>query len=129
MLNHIAIMGRLTRDPELAGTPFTLRQLGCIVIAAAATYGIYTVASILKLPIDVFGFICLIPAAIAFLFGWVRPFGIPMERFLRTVWVSNVLAPTRRQYVTVNIIREDDLSENMTNRGKKKYKISSEAVR
>lgn len=116
-------------DPKVAGTPFTLRQLVCIALAAGASYGIYALATPLGLPKDVVGFLCIIPAGIAVAFGWLKPSGVPLERYLRTIFVSFFLAPAQRKYITDNTIQFDDHTSEKKKEKKKKYKISPEAVK
>lgn len=40
---------------------------------------------------------------IPIMFGWVKPYNIPLEKFLRTVFISHVLAPRHRKYETKNV--------------------------
>lgn len=92
---------RITRElgdfaPKLVG-PFTGRQCLCVVLGAIPCYLIYT--QLRKyLPIDVVGFLCIIPAAVAVAFGWIRPYGMKMEAFLRSIFITSVLAPANRKY-------------------------------
>lgn len=104
---------------------FTPRQTVSLLIAAPFCYGIYRLAQPLGLPADAVGFLCFIPAAIGFLFGWYKPFGLPLEQFLRTAFIAVFLAPSTRKYITSNTILPDAPDEPQ----KKKYKISPEAVR
>jgi hypothetical protein len=39
---------------------------------------------------------------IPFLFGFVKPYGMPFEKFLRIVVVTSIVAPHKRLYHTVN---------------------------
>lgn len=41
-------------------------------------------------------------AVIAGLFGWVKPYGMKFEVFLRSVFINVVIAPSKRLYVTNN---------------------------
>ena len=87
-------------DPKFLG-PFTLRQSICLAIAAPICYYIYQAAT----PIfssDVAGFFCFIPGAIAALFGWVRPYGMRTEQFLRSIFITSVIAPSHRKYKSSN---------------------------
>ena len=92
---------RITRElgdftPKFIG-PFTLRQCICIFLGAIPCYLFYTQ---LKdyLPIDAIGFLCMIPAGIAAAFGWFKPYGMKMEIYLRSVFVTMFLAPATRRY-------------------------------
>lgn len=102
--------------------PFTKRQDICIALAAPACWWIYFgLAPVISK--DVAGFLVFIPAVLAALFGWIKPYGMPMERFLRSVFISMFLAPAHRKYKTS--LR---LPTIKTER-KKKYKFSKEAIR
>ncbi len=114
-------------EPKLISV-FTARQTLSLLIAAPFCYGIYRLAAPLGVPTDVVGFLCFIPAIIGFLFGWYKPFGLPLERFLRTAFISIFVAPTHRKYITVNTI-QPEVTEEATPAAKKKYKCSPEAVR
>lgn len=114
--------------------PFTLRQTICVCLAAPVCWFIYSRASGF-LTVDAAGFITAIPAFAAWLFGWCKPYGIPMERFLKSAFVSAVLAPSVRKYRTVNrqeralaVLEEADARSKKKSK-KTKYKISKEAVR
>jgi len=87
-------------EPKFIG-PFTLRQVICLAVGAFFCYAIYIV-TFPYLPFDVAGFLCCIPAAIAVLFGWVKPYGMRMEKFIKSVAVNILLAPTHRRYKTKN---------------------------
>ena len=71
---------------------------------------------------------CMIIGVPAFLFGWFKPYGMHIEDFLKTAFISNVLSPRRRKYKTVNVyesIRDEILKEEELERlnGKKKKKV------
>lgn len=122
---------------------FTARQTICVAIAAPLCWFIYKHASPV-LSGDAAGFLMLIPAAIAFLFGWRKPYGMPMEKFIESVFVNMVLAPSHRKYKTENVhekafavleqhAKDAEVAENSERKlktsGKKpRYKVSSEAV-
>lgn len=117
--------------------PLTLRQTVCVGLAAPVCWFLYSHTSNI-LTKDIAGFLTAIPAAIAWLFGWPKPYGLPTEKFLKSVFVNMVLAPSHRMYKTVNrqekalaILKE---AENASSRKAKKqrkpkYKVSREAVR
>lgn len=84
--------------PKVIG-PFTTRQAVCLLIGAPVCIAIYKYASA-YLPADAVSFLLIIPAAITWLFGWVKPYGIPMEKFLKSTFVNLILAPGNRIYKT-----------------------------
>ncbi len=92
---------RITRElgdfaPKLVG-PLTGRQVLCVLAGAIPCYIMYTQLRQF-LPIDVIGFFCIIPAGIAVAFGWIRPYGMKMEVFLRSIFITSILAPAIRRY-------------------------------
>lgn len=100
---------RITRElgdfePRFVG-PFTLRQCICLIIGAVPCYLLYTQLRA-YLPVDVIGFFCIIPAGIAAAFGWFRPYGMKMEVFLRSIFITTFLAPASRKYRGPNRIQE-----------------------
>lgn len=118
--------------------PFTVRQTVSIVCALPVGILLFNVTKD-SLGVDVAGFICLLPAVVAYLFGWYKPYGMKFEVFLRSVFVTTVLAPPKRKYKTENFYKilmsskfeeeEDDflLSDDKKKRKKKsKRKSSSE---
>ena len=114
--------------------PFTLRQSLCILAAAPVCWGIYSGLT----PIlggDIAGFLVLFPAALCWLIGWYKPYGMHTEKFIRSIFITTVLAPAHRKYKIRN--RQTEMlavlaaSSTETNQHKKKtkYRISKEAVR
>lgn len=121
---------RITKEignykPRVVG-PLTFRQLICVAIAAPACYFIYKYLSP-HLTRDVAGFFCILPAAVAALFGWCHPYGMNTEEFIRSVFVNIFLAPSHRRYKTENQFEliEEKLSEE--DAGKSQTSTSAEA--
>ena len=124
---------RITKEignfkPRFLG-PFTLRQCVCLVIAVPICIFIYTQASKV-LPGDIPGFLCAIPGVIAWLFGWFEPYGMSTEKFLRSVAVNILIAPSNRRYKTANTHEEllRKIEENTESEPSVK-KVSGEAKR
>lgn len=131
-------------ETKLVG-PFTGRQALCLAIAVPVGWKLYAMISPF-VSTDVATSLLFIPAVIAYLFGWYKPYGMPLEKFLRSIFVTTVLAPSHRVYKTVNRqeAANDYLSEldglmtdmygestqkSQTPKHKKcKYKISKKAV-
>lgn len=128
-------------EAKLIG-PFTARQTVCVCIAAPFCWFIYHIAS----PVvssDVAGFFMALPAAVAWLFGWTKPYGMRAEKFLQSVWVNMVLAPTHRKYKTVNIheqmfaavenipdpVKAVKRRDHIKKKKSEHYKVSPEAVK
>lgn len=129
-------------EPKFIG-PFTIRQTICIGIAAPICYYIYNAAAP-YMTVDLAGFLCAFPAGIAALFGWVKPYGMKMERFIKAVFINMVIAPANRKYCTVNqherglkalndVLKELEVESKRKNRWKSskkpRYRVSEEAVR
>ena len=119
--------------------PFTLRQSVCLLIALPTCVLLYNLLSP-YVPMDMVGFVLIIPASIAFLFGWFQPYGMKFEKFLQSVFISSFVAPSKRKYCTENyfadiakkIQEEDKLAQtkyNKTRRQKTKYRRSSDAIK
>lgn len=118
--------------------PFTLRQAVCIAVAAPVCVWLYNGTSSF-MPSDAAGFLTFIPAVIAWLFGWKKPYGMPMEKFLKSIFVTMVLAPSNRKYKTVNrhekalsIVEAEMLHEQKASshkaEKKQKYKRSQDGI-
>lgn len=86
--------------PKFVG-PLTFRQFLCVLGGAVPIYFLYTQ---LKghIPVDIIGFLCIIPAAIAGAFGWFKPYGMKMEVFLSSIFITTFLAPAKRRYQAPN---------------------------
>lgn len=131
-------------DAKFIG-PFTMRQTVCLCIAAPICWAIYKVLTPI-MSLDVAGFFIAIPAGIAFLFGWTKPYGMRPEKFIRSIFVSLVLAPANRKYKTDNskndvadphAVKAED-SQNSEEQDKvisqkpqkkPRYKVSADAVK
>lgn len=87
-------------DSKLIG-PFTTRQTICVIIAGVVAVAAYRCLD--SFSGDLRLMISGLLAAPALLFGWYKPFGMKMEDFLRTAFVSTVLSPKKRKYKTQNI--------------------------
>lgn len=121
-------------DAKFIG-PFTMRQTVCIVIAAPICWFIYKITS----PVvsgDVAGFFMAIPAAIAWMFGWLRPYGMRTEKFVQSVFITMMLAPANRKYKTKDAYDvQDPEAEGKSGSGKPaknkkpRYKVSPNAVK
>ena len=114
--------------------PFTLRQSLCVLAAAPVCWGIYSGLT----PIlggDIAGFLVLFPAALCWLIGWYKPYGMHTEKFIRSVFITTVLAPANRKYKTVNKHEAalTTLASAYTVPSRKsrkiKYKVSPKAIR
>ena len=82
--------------------------------------------------------ICMLIAIPSFLYGWYKPYGMHFEDFLKTAFISNVLAPKHRKYKTENfyesireeVLKEEMLENNQNKKNKKqKYKKSKSAIK
>ena len=80
--------------------PFTLRQIVCLVpaigVAVLFLWGLKDVFPSIEARIYM-----TIPVAVPFiLFGWVKIYNQPLEKFLKTALVSMFLSPAKRKYKT-----------------------------
>lgn len=108
--------------PKIMG-PFTGRQLVCVIIGWAAAMLIYFLTAPCLTQSSAL-FLAFIPAGAAVMFGWVKPLGIPMERFLKSAFVSMFLTPSIRRYKTAALPQGSGPVKK-----KRKYKPSRTAVR
>ena len=120
--------------------PFTMRQSVALGIALPTCVIMYNVLS-QYLAREAVVFALLFPAGFAALFGWVKPYGMKFEEFMRSVFISAFVAPSKRKYVTENYYtqlkkeimkaeREEELAKSGSKKQKKKkYKPSKEAIK
>lgn len=126
-------------EPKVIG-PFNMRQTICVLIGAPICYFIIRYLSPI-ITIDVAAFFCLFPAGLAYAFGWAKPYGMRMEKFLGSVFINRVVAPSIRKYKTKNthealfsklkdleFENQQDESDDKKKK-KKRYKLSSHAVK
>lgn len=105
-------------ESKLVG-PFTLRQLICFLIGCGCAFLGY------KFIGPIFGsnnsvtvaFFLAIPAIA---FGWVKPYGMTLEKFLQTALISNFIAPKHRKYKIKNGYRK--AAVKFHKQDKKEYK-------
>lgn len=142
MAVEIKIPKEIRKYEAKAVGPFTLRQLICLLICMPICVGLYILVKP-YIGVDLAGFIVILPAAVGWLFGWYKPYGMPFEKYMKTVFVNSFLAPAKRVYKTENyyadvlkeIALEEEQQEQMAdgknNRKKKqkKYKRSKLAIK
>lgn len=87
-------------EPKVIG-PFTFRQLICLGIGSPIVYFILKYFSPI-VTVDIAAFFCFPVAALAYLIGWYEPYGMKTEKFIRSIFVNRILAPSHRKYKTVN---------------------------
>ena len=105
-------------ESKLVG-PFTLRQLICFLIGCGCAFLGYKIIG------PIFGsdnsvtvaFFLAIPAIA---FGWVKPYGMTLEKFLQTALISNFIAPKHRKYKIKNAYKETAVKFHKQD--KKEYK-------
>lgn len=87
-------------ETKLIG-PFTSRQCIVLLICVPIVAFCYVTASS-YVDSSIAGYLCMPVGAIGALFGWYKPYGLPFEKYLKSVFVSSFLAPTVRVYKTEN---------------------------
>ncbi len=103
----------------------TGKQVVCVVLTA---FCIFVDFKFLKPYIgEMFAMaLAIIPAAIAAMFGWVEPYGMTFDKYLKSVLLQAVLAPKARKAKTLssvvvpcdkncNIVSDSELSEEVLN--------------
>lgn len=81
-------------ETKLVG-PFTTRQIIFVIIACVLAYITYIFT---KAPEG-----CVLVAIPPVVFGYIKPYGMPLEKFIKTAFISNVLSPKNRLYKVNNI--------------------------
>lgn len=107
-------------ETKFAG-PFTVRQLVCGIPGLGLAVGCYFLLRA-YVPNDVNFFIDLVIALPFLLCGWIKPYGIPFEKFASIVFVSQFLAPKNRKYCTENTYSILKLPQSKKKDDKKKKK-------
>ena len=105
-------------EAKLLG-PFTTRQVIFGVVAAVVAYAVY---GICKGPLGSSNAItaCMIFSMPILSFAFIKPYGMPLEKFIQTAFVSNVMAPRVRKYKTNNHFKQ--IEESFKPMGEKEYK-------
>ena len=101
MAIEIKIPKEINKYEAKAMGPFTLRQGICVLICLPVCVGIYLLTKP-YVGVDIAGFLVIPPAVVAYLFGWYKPYGIKFEKYIKTVYISSFLAPSKRVYKTEN---------------------------
>lgn len=88
-------------ETKLIG-PFTARQIfslaPAIGLGLTAYFGLEN-----YLIVDIRLFIVTLIAVPFILIGWYKPYGLPFEKFVKTAFISLVVAPPFRKYKTARI--------------------------
>lgn len=82
---------------------FSLRQaisLGISGILCA------TIKFALNIPSSIETLVLLLAVVIPIAFGFINPYDMKMEKFLKDYFIHNVLPPANRKYITKNIYEE-----------------------
>lgn len=84
---------------------FTTRQLICGGIAIGGAYLVYYAQKLMGIeePVKALMLVAAVPGAA---FGWVKPYGLKLEKFLKTAFIDNFIAPKVRPYKIENPIQE-----------------------
>ncbi len=114
-------------EAKLVGA-FTTRQVGCLAVAAVICVPIYFLLKDI-LPRDVVTLIIMILALPEVLLGWVKPYGMTFELFVRTAFISNVLSPKKRKYVTTNVYEYENPEFNSEYMDKKRKLMTPKEMR
>ena len=104
--------------------PFTGKQLACLGLAAA-----YGVPLIILLPFGlipniIIGMVCMLPVIAC---GWIKPYGIPLEKFLFKCMFPIILGKGRRKVRNKNDFdylekKKPEINKVIRNRKIKAYK-------
>ena len=126
MAINIVIPKDITKyEAKLIG-PLTTRQTVCAV--PACVLGIFAFMVLSKYATrDTAIFASMIIIVPLILLGWYKPYGIPLEKFIKTIFVTMVMAPKNRKYKTYNMffIPSEDKTKTIQNKKKKKQEYIS----
>ena len=106
-------------EPKLIG-PFTTRQVLCLIPALGLGVALFVILKNV-FSTDIRLFIITFVAIPFFLLGWYKPYNMPFEKFVRTVFISTILSPLYRKYKTERIDTEAS-SEDQKSKKKKSWK-------
>lgn len=85
--------------------PFTMRQTFCVAAAAPICWYIYqTLTPVISS--DSAGFVMFVPAVVAWIIGWTKPYGMRPEMFVRSIFINMILAPANRKYKSDNVLND-----------------------
>ena len=84
-------------ETKLVG-PFSLRGLICMLVATAGAYGSYFIQTKLIGLSQPVGQLILIAAIPGVLFLVLKPYGLPLEKYLKSSFIDAFVAPKQRPY-------------------------------
>lgn len=96
--------------------PFSARQAVCLAIATPIILVSYFLLDFLAT--DTRMFVSAILGIPILAFGWYKPYGIKLEDFLKTAFISAMLSPKNRLYKTNNVYG-DKIVSNQSKKSKK----------
>lgn len=92
---------------------FTARQTACLALMAVFTIACYMLEKSAGVSPMEYPFF-VIPAIVIFPFGWIKPYGMKFEQFIKKAYTDNFKAPTKRKYEVENmwdVIMKDAVEE------------------
>ena len=89
-------------EAKLVG-PFTTRQCVVLVIFVPICFGVYQLGFRLTGSGDIASYFLIPFAGLGALFGWVKPYGHPFEKFVQAVFINMFIAPSKRKAKSDNI--------------------------
>ena len=101
--------------------PLTARQT--LFSVPAIVFGglvFYTFKDIVQGDIHVF--LTILTALPFLMLGWIEVYGMPLEKFIKTAFISTILSPANRKYVTKSAVvqAESKPTQNRKKRGSKR---------
>ena len=103
--------------------PLTARQAVCVVICALLNFGIHAFADMCGYNMGMgmtirLGVVISMPVMA---FGIIEPFGIPLEKYLTTMFLAYYLSPKDRLYETRITLSSDKKDSRKHRKHQKKY--------
>lgn len=87
-------------EAKLVG-PFTARQcVALLIFVPMIAFCYINLSKVMNSTAALY--ICVPIGGLGALFGWIKPYGLPFEKYLKSMFISSFLAPTVRVYKTEN---------------------------
>lgn len=116
-------------EPRVVGM-FTVRQIVCLCISAAYAVPLFMILGWFGLSMTTRATIAILLAAPGIACGYVKLYGMPLEKFFVSCVLPQLLFPTKRKYVTENTLdylTRDDKKEapkkKLTRKQKKELQV------
>lgn len=91
--------------------PFSTREIIFLLIGGVLAYGIYYFQKLVLGAETVNTSFCIAAMTPALMFGWFKPYGIDLEKFLKAAFISNFVAPKIRRYQSNHLYMKEVMND------------------